>query len=378
MKVIIRGLILTLLLNLLLYSIVFMNKSKINDKKRDINISTVNKIVNKNIKDSNNEVGTMEDEIDIIKIKEQQSKKITVSVAGDFTLGTDESYGYYNSFVNEVKKHNYHYDYFIEEIKPIFLYDDLSLVNLETTLTNATKKATKKFRFKGEPDFVNILNLAGIEAVNIANNHIYDYLQQGFQDTIHVLEKSNIGFFGYGHPYIMNIKGVRIGVLGYTGWDFSDSLRKQIEKDLNDMKQRTDLIIVSFHWGVENHLYPEATQINIAHYAIDEGADLVFGHHPHVIQGIERYHNKYIVYSLGNFLYGGHRNPSDKDTFIFQESFYFDKGNKQLTIDDIQIIPFSISSVSWRNNYKPIKLKGAEIKRFNERMKKLSSIFKNN
>ena len=314
-------------------------------------------------------------EVNIFELKKNRDRKIKVSLAGDFTIGSDEEYGYNNSFVHEVDRQNNDYNYFIKNFKPIFERDDLSLVNLETTLTTATKKAEKKFRFKGDPDYVNILKLADVEAVNIANNHTYDYLQQGFTDTIQTLKDNDIGFFGYDYKYLTIIKGIRIGVLGYEGWGFSEELKTRLKKDLESLKKDSDLIIVSYHWGIQNSYYPENSQIKLAHFTIDNGADLVFGHHPHVIQGIEKYKDKYIVYSLGNFLYGGHRNPADKDTFIFQQTFHFGGKNKLKSINDIKIIPFSISSVSFRNDFSPTPLEGEDKERFLKRIETYSSVF---
>lgn len=303
--------------------------------------------------------------------------EIKISVAGDMTLGTDGDYGYHNSFVEEVKKQNNDYHHFVEYIKPIFEQDDLTIANLETTLTTATKKANKKFKFKGDPSFVQFLNVGSVDVVNIANNHTYDYLQQGFDDTINALQEAEVGFFGYNYIYTTEIKGIDIGVLGYTGWDSSDKFKTKLQEDISNLKEKVDLVIVSFHWGIENRYYPNEVQKELAHYSIDNGVDLVFGHHPHVIQGIENYNGKYIVYSLGNFLYGGHRNPSDKDTFIFQQTFYFDYQKNLLPKNDINIIPFSISSVDWRNNYKPTPLEGEEKERLLNKIREISSVFPN-
>ena len=86
-------------------------------------------------------------------------------------------------------------------------------------------------------------------------------------------------------------------------------------------KAGAQIIIVNFHWGIEKQYTPDENQKALAHLAIDEGADLVIGHHPHVLEGIEKYNGKYICYSLGNFCFGANRNPKDKDTMIFQQTF---------------------------------------------------------
>ena len=291
---------------------------------------------------------------------------ITISAAGDFTLGTDETFQYAGSFPDEANKNGL--PYFVAELDDIFKKDDLSTVNLETTLTNAKEKAVKKFRFKGDPSYAQILKLGGIESVNLANNHIHDYLQKGYDDTIDTLKKENIGYFGYENKYITEVKGVKIGALGYEGWDDTSELREQVAKDIKELKEKgAEIILVHYHWGVERSYVPEESQKTLAHYTVDSGADLIIGHHPHVVQGVEEYNGKFIVYSLGNFMFGGNRNPSDKDTYVFQQTFHL-KNGKLTDKKEINVVPFSISSVSHRNNYQPKKLQGTEAERVKKKI----------
>ncbi|MEH7512174.1 CapA family protein [Gottfriedia acidiceleris] len=291
---------------------------------------------------------------------------IKISAAGDFTLGSDEDFQYINSFPAEANKNGL--AYFTKGLNNIFKQDDLSTVNLETTLTNAKIRATKTFRFKGNPSYAKILTLSGIEAVNLANNHSHDYLQKGFEDTINNLKKEKIGYFGYNDQYVTTIKGVKVAALGYEGWNDSPELRIKINNDIQNLRKNgVKIILIHFHWGIERDYVPNITQKNLAHYAIDHGADLIVGHHPHVVQGIEEYKGKFIVYSLGNFMFGGNKNPKDKDTFVFQQTFHLNNGiltnQKQ-----IRVVPFSISSVSSRNNYQPLFLKGSEEQRVKKKI----------
>ncbi|WP_066304770.1 CapA family protein [Bacillus sp. FJAT-29814] len=298
--------------------------------------------------------------------QEQQEQKpepvtettIKISAAGDFTLGTDETFNYSDSFVNVAKANGL--PYFVKGLNNIFAEDDLTTVNLETTLTNATQKATKKFRFKGDPSYTKILELGGIEAVNLANNHIHDYLEKGYTDTIDALKNQGIGYFGYDHQYITEVKGIKIGALGYEGWQDTPQIRNQVSQAIKQLKEQgAQIVLVHYHWGIERQYVPNASQKSLARFTIDSGADLVLGHHPHVVQGIEEYNGKFIVYSLGNFMFGGNRNPSDKDTYVFQQTFHLKNG--ELTDKkEIAVVPFSISSVSNRNNYQPKILSGAE------------------
>ncbi|OKL35622.1 CapA family protein [Domibacillus mangrovi] len=297
----------------------------------------------------------------IVETKEPEKTTITISAAGDFTLGTDESFTYEGSFPHEAEKKGL--SHFVSGLGGVFKEDDLSTVNLETTLTEATKKAEKKFRFKGDPDYAQILTMGGIEAVNLANNHIYDYLQQGYDDTIVNLEKEKIGYFGYDNHFETEVKGINVGALGYEGWQDSIEIREQVEKDIQKMRNDgVEIIIVHFHWGVERSYVPEESQKTLARFTVDTGADLVVGHHPHVVQGIEEYNDKFIVYSLGNFMFGGNRNPADKDTYVFQQTYHLEDG-KLTDKKEIKVVPFSISSLMERNDYQPTRLEGTEKER---------------
>ncbi|PEL09863.1 CapA family protein [Bacillus sp. AFS017336] len=299
---------------------------------------------------------------------------IKISAAGDFTLGSDVNFQYVNSFPAEANKNGL--VYFTKGLNNIFKQDDLSTVNLETTFTNATKRASKTFRFKGKPAYANILNLSGIEAVNLANNHIYDYLQKGYEDTINTLKKQKIGYFGYDNQYVTTIKGVKVAALGYEGWNDSPDLRVKINNDIQNLRKNgVKIIIIHFHWGIERDYVPNSIQKDLAHYSIDHGANLIVGHHPHVVQGIEEYKGKFIVYSLGNFMFGGNKNPKDKDTFVFQQTFHLTNGvlsNQK----EIKVVPFSISSVTSRNNYQPLYLKGSEAQRVKKKIIYLSNKIK--
>jgi poly-gamma-glutamate capsule biosynthesis protein CapA/YwtB (metallophosphatase superfamily) len=303
--------------------------------------------------------------------KPVEETTIQISAAGDFTIGTDESFGYAGTFDYEADKNGL--EYFTKNIQSIFKNDDFSTVNLETTLTTATKKAAKTFRFKGDPSYTEIFSLSGIEAVNLANNHIHDYLQQGYNDTISNLKKHQVGYFGYDHKLLTTVKGVKLGALGYEGWQDTPKLRQQVSQDIKTLRnQGAKIILVHFHWGQERAYVPNNAQKSLAHFTIDSGADLVLGHHPHVVQGIEEYKGKFIVYSLGNFMFGGNKNPSDKDTFVFQQKFYLRDG--ELTDQkEVQIIPFRISSVTSRNNYQPTPLEGTEAERVKNKILNLSA-----
>nr|WP_308410515.1 CapA family protein [Bacillus sp. Marseille-P3661] len=315
-------------------------------------------------------ISTVDKDISVPVKEYVEEVSIKISAAGDVTLGGDVEYGYQGSFNQEADDNGL--THFVKNIKDLFIDDDLTMVNLETTLTTATAKANKKFRFKGDPSYTEILTLGSIESVNLANNHTLDYLQQGYNDTIANLKKADIGYFGNDHQYVKEINGVKVGALGYKGWSDTSSLRKKINNDIAALRKKdVAIVMVHFHWGEERSYTPNTVQKSLGRYTIDSGADLVLGHHPHVVQGIEEYKGKFIVYSLGNFMFGGNRNPSDKDTFVFQQTFHV-KDKKLTTKKDINVIPFSISSVSHRNNYQPTPMDSTNAAKLKQKLVRIS------
>lgn len=296
---------------------------------------------------------------------------ITVSAAGDCTLGMDEDFDYDTSF-NAMYESVGDPGWFFENVRPVFETDDLTIVNLEGPLTESEDIQEKTFAFKGDPSYVQVLTEGSVEAANLANNHSQDYGESGYEDTMEYVEAAGIRTFGYDRTALMDIKGVKVGLAGiYVLADGMERTEQLKEKIAQLKEQGAQLIIVSFHWGTEKENYPDDTQKALAHTAIDEGADLVLGHHPHVLQGIETYKGKKIVYSLGNFCFGGNSNPSDKDTMIFQQTFTI-TGDEVAEDENVTIIPCSISSESDYNNYQPTPVSGEEKTRIEERIAQYS------
>ncbi|WP_243155977.1 CapA family protein [Clostridium sp. C2-6-12] len=289
-------------------------------------------------------------------VKEPVKKTILLSFAGDFTLGTDTKFAYNTSlpaaFINSGKN----YSYFLQNVSSIFANDDYTLVNLETTFTDAEVKAPKDgevfYNFKGPKEYVNILTKGSIEGVTIANNHIYDYGKQGITDTVNVLKENKVDICGEGYKILRDIQGVKFGFLGYTGWEYSNELKEKIKGDISELrKQGAQIIIPYFHWGIERSYEPYEVQQNLARFSIDNGADAVIGSHPHVIQSMESYKGKLIVYSMGNFCFGGNSNPPDKRTFILQARVNIE--NDKLKNFQYKIFPAMISSRKDKNDYIP-------------------------
>ena len=301
-----------------------------------------------------------------------ESVSITVSMVGDCTLGTDVNFDQSTSFDAFYQMKN-DPGYFFQNVKDIFTADDLTVANMEGTLTTSNDRPQKTFAFKGDPSYTEILTRGGVEATNLANNHSHDYGDQSYEDTIQYLEAAGITTFGYDRTAVMDVKGIKVGLIGI--YELKDGLgrQQQVIDTIQEVKdQGAQVIIVSFHWGTEKSNVPDDIQKTLAHLAVDQGADLVVGHHPHVLQGIEKYQGKNIVYSLGNFCFGGNKNPSDKDTMIFQQTFTVENG--ELVEDDVtNIIPCSLSSESGYNNYQPMVLEGSEKERVLQKIEEFSA-----
>ena len=299
---------------------------------------------------------------------------ITISVVGDCTLGTDENFNYARSLNAYYEKNGP--AYFLKNVKSIFESDDLTIANLEGTFTDLKTRADKTYAFKGPAEFVKILTSSSVEAVTLANNHSRDYGMQSLTDTRNTLDSAGVIHFGYDVTKVVEVKGIKVGLVGIYELIDHTGRAQQVKDNIAKVKSEgADIVIVIFHWGIERDAAPNSHQTMLGRLAIDEGADLVCGHHPHVLQGIETYKGKNIVYSLGNFCFGGNSNPSDKDTMIFQQTFTVTKdGVKDDNVTNV--IPCSLSSERNRNNYQPTPATGSEAERIMKKIKDRSELIK--
>ncbi len=214
---------------------------------------------------------------------------------------------------------------------------DISMVNLEAPFTQQNQALPgKKFNFKAPPENVQVLQNGGIDIVNLANNHTMDYQGAGLQETLATLDKAGIKSIGAGadvkaarRPVVMEVKGQTVAYLGYydadlhaataTGAGTNPRHNDRVAADIKALRGQVDWIVVNYHWGEELAKYPGDWQIDLARFTVDQGADLVVGHHAHVLQGAEVYKGRPIVYSLGNFIFGG-KAVSDYDTAALKVS----------------------------------------------------------
>lgn len=298
---------------------------------------------------------------------------VTISAIGDCTLGTDENFNSDTSFnAFEIVKGK---SWFFQNVSDILSNDDVTFANLEGTFTTSTQRAAKEYAFKGDPTYTDILTDASIEVVTLANNHTGDYGEQGLADTKQYLTEAGIDYCQDTAIAVKDVGGIRIAFIGIYVLDDGMASEADLRAAIDEAKaQDAQLIITAFHWGAEKALQPDETQQALAHTAVDCGADLVVGHHPHVLEGIEKYNGKYIVYSLGNFCFGGNSTPSDMDTMIFRQTFTITRDG--VTDDDaIEIIPCSISSEPYYNNYQPTPAEGTEVERILGRINEYSAPF---
>lgn len=277
--------------------------------------------------------------------------EITLSFGGDCTFGRMRGGAYAGSFDEMYDKMGP--AYFFSNVEE-FHTDDLTMVNFEGALTTAdTPREDKEFIFKGRPEYAKILEEGSVDVVTIANNHARDYGNRGLADTIANLSPY-VAVSGYERMPILTVKGVDVGFVSNLGWSFDTAQKQFITNAVRDLRARgADVIVFNYHWGEERQYQSNATQRAIAHYCIDQGADLVIGHHPHVVQEVETYQGKTIVYSLGNLSFGGNRNPTDKNCLIFQQTFVRDLNTGAVEAGESRAVPYKVSSVSNHNDYRP-------------------------
>jgi poly-gamma-glutamate capsule biosynthesis protein CapA/YwtB (metallophosphatase superfamily) len=265
----------------------------------------------------------------------------------------------------------------------LFRTADVGMVNLECPVTVRGEKVEKPYNFRMHPRFVEALKRAGISLVNLANNHIFDYGPEGLFDTISYLDSAGIRHVGGGRnrkeahaPVIVSLKGKRIGFLGYYGGGEAPAATRTdpgvarreipaISADIKKLRDRdsVDYVVITLHWGTEKEVEPDSSLVWFAHRIVDAGADLIIGHHPHVLQGIERYKSGVIVYSLGNFLFGGSYRPT-YETALFE--VVLTRGEPRF-----RLVPLEVS------NWRVTQLEGSRADELIEHVRQLSLRFPN-
>ncbi|HWQ31129.1 MAG TPA: CapA family protein, partial [Negativicutes bacterium] len=252
----------------------------------------------------------------------------------------------------------YGYDYPYKDIREEIRKADIAFGNLECPLTGKGEAVLKKRQdliFRGNVQNSLALYSAGFDLLNLANNHSMDQGREGLLDTVKVLEAEGIRTLGAGtsrnearKPVFIEKRGIRAGFLGYSdfppeGYIYAEGKADVARPDLKTLGEEVraaagecDLLVVSFHWGKEFDHYPGKTQQELAHEAINNGADIIIGHHPHVLQSIEKYKGKLIIYSLGNFVFDRQLPQGTNETAVVDISFDRSGWKK------VRVIPVSI------------------------------------
>lgn len=300
---------------------------------------------------------------------------ITITAAGDVSLGNYVGQDYAWSF-REMYDTTDNKGYFFENVYDIFSQDDMTIVNLEGVLTFSEElNPGRTYNIKGDPEYANLLTYGSVEAVSMANNHRLDFGEDGTKDTLTALKPTGIVYAYDNNVGIYETRGIRIGFVSVNEIGWGKGIEQQMKDGISKLQEsEVDLILACCHWGIEREFYPTDFQQEFGRKCIDWGADLVIGHHPHVLQGVEEYQGKYIIYSLANFCFGANRNPVDKDTLIAQQTFTFVDGEKQEETE-FRIIPCSVSSTSSRNDYRPTPAEGDEASRIIGRLNEYSEGF---
>jgi poly-gamma-glutamate capsule biosynthesis protein CapA/YwtB (metallophosphatase superfamily) len=296
------------------------------------------------------------------------STEVVLRFAGDVLLG-----GHYEGDVGaDVDRAFRGFD--------LFQTADLSVVNLENPVTTRGAKVPKQFNFRMHPRYLAAIKNSGISVVSLANNHVFDYGRDGVEDTFHWLDSARIRYVGAGRnaeaarkPYLFRKGANTVAVLAYYGGGEARPAGKNtsgvasrdlssIEHDVNVARDSgATYIVVILHWGTEKADTPDVSQRWFARALIKAGVDAVIGHHPHVLQGIERYRKGVIVYSLGNFVFGGN-SRSTYETGVFEIRVSAQK-------PVYRFIPVGVRN--WRLSI----LAGRDSLRVAERVRRLSRVF---
>ena len=307
--------------------------------------------------------------------EESKSAKVTKLIfGGDVMLG-----GFIDSALEKNKNP-------FSNLESTIKNADIAFCNLEGPFTKSEKKIKKEFNFKVEPEKVKYLSEAGFDVVSLANNHLYDYDGKGLEDTLYNLDRTSISYCGAGMSIkkarkmsIIEKNGMKFAFLAYTTTQPSEMYAGEkkpgvayanadwIKEDVSKAKNLADIVIVSYHGGTERSYSPTEKQKELARLAIDSGADIVIGHHPHVLQGVEEYKKGFIAYSLGNFTFGAYKGNEIKESAILKI-----KVNKH-GIEDYSFIPIDISP---KCRYQPKLLHDNEKQEVLERIKRYSEYIK--
>jgi len=286
---------------------------------------------------------------------------IKLSFTGDMMLASFKDSYSAGGFKEYAEK--YPAEYFLEKVKHIFEADDFTTVNLENVfsdrkLTEVEKWTERAYWYKSSTKNVNILTCASVEGVSLANNHVNDYGTQGYTDTLKTVTDAGLACGIEDRIIYYEKNGYRIAVICHGLW--GEWQADDIIKYIRVAEENSDYQIVFYHGGKEKVHEPDAWRIKASRKLVDYGADLVLGNHPHVLQPREIYNGAEILYSLGNFCYGGNRRPENR-TMIYQMELTVNERSLELKKQESTIIPCYVYTDTY-NNYQPAVIMDEEEK----------------
>ena len=278
--------------------------------------------------------------------------RYTLTFAGDCTLASDP--GNYASPHGFIETIGTDYGYPFRNVLEYFTEDDCSFANLEGVLGDKGTRVTKKYNFRGDGAYTQILTQNSVDVVTLANNHSMDYGKEGYEETKRLLDEAKMH---YVEDLTCLLKTTERGLeIALYAVDMSQGQDRaeQIVKDIRELKEAgyAELIVCAFHWGRENTFRPTEAQQELARAAIDAGANIIWGHHPHVLQPIEEYNGGIIYYSLGNFAFGGNSSPKDLNTALLQQEV-IREADGTIRLGELTIVPCGVNSEGSTNNFQP-------------------------
>ena len=274
---------------------------------------------------------------------EPEPEFFTISAVGDCTLWSHPKLAASNpaSYASMVGED---YAYPFQNTFPYFESDELTLANLECTLSDAQLYSSSQFYFRAPSAYARILTEGGVDFVNTANNHTLDFGQQGVTDTLAALDAVSMPHGVEGQAQVITTPNdIKIGI--YCDYHGYYPRTEDCVAAIQQMKEEgAEYIICMFHWGQDEVVYhPKQVQIDLAHACVDAGADFIYGSHSHCLQPYEEYNGAYILYSIGNWSFGGNTSPKDMDTAIFQITIKRDLDGS-ISNESCGIIPCCVSS----------------------------------
>ena len=255
----------------------------------------------------------------------------TLIATGDVSLARQVN-------IQILQKQNPHWPF--EKTADLLKMADITFINLENPLIANCPIATSGLTFCGESGNVDGLVNAGVDVVNFANNHASNYGTEGVAETVQLLEQNNLLVSGVHGPVYKTVDGVAFAFLGYNEVNIQPGIATAsealIKNEISLAREQADIIVVQFHWGVEYVHQPSVNQKRLAHLAIDSGADIVIGNHPHWYQAVELYNDKIIAYSHGNFVFDQMWSQKTREGVVGKYTFY------DSSLIDVEYVPILI------------------------------------